>query len=797
MFRRLQHAGLKLKPNKYYFARKEVRYLGHIVTVEGVKPNPTKTEAVSTYPVPQDDHELRQFLGLANYYRRFVKDYSRIAESLHQLTRKTSKGFQWTPSCQEAFEELKDRLTTPPILDFSQEFILHTDASATALGAVLCQAQNGQERVISYWSRQLSKPERNYSTIEREALAAVAAIKEFYPYLYGFSFTLVTDHNPLTALKSLKDVGDRLARWMMFLQQFQLKIEYKPGKDHSDADALSRRPSGSGGGGDGDGNVGSSGGGGDGEGNVGSSGGEGSGSDGERNMGSSGGEGGGGDGEGNLGSSGGEGGGGDGEGNLGSSGGEGGGGDGDGILGSSGGEGGGGDGDGNVGSSGGEGGGGDGDGNVGSSGGCITLVSTLQPTFLNTTDIKSEQQKDKDLKPLLEQIQAGLPVPSSTRPGLRKCLLVDGVLCRKYMEHGMTPRTQIVIPSSLQDTVLKQLHDLFGDLGIRKTMGKVKERFYWPGYEHDVELHVQECGKCQRCNPPQPQPTAPLETIKATHPFEKVSWDIMGPLPTTESGNKYILVVTDLFTKWVEAFALQETSSTTLATVLVDQVISRFGVPNVLHSDQGANLCSAVIKAVCHLLLLGMGKTRTSAYHPQGNGQVERFNRTVEAILAKTVKDNQRDWDLCLQKALFAYRTSLHKTTGFTPFHLVFGRTPKLPIDVMLERMEEADFQDYPPFVQGLHSKLKCAFGQTRGKLSTSHKHQKRFYDRGSRGSELEVGDRVWLYVPAVKPGKTKKLSSLWRGPYTVLDKTSPVNYCIQLIGGTASVTVHRNQLKL
>ena len=311
VFRRLQHAGLKLKPNKCYFARKDVRYLGHIVTAEGVKPNPAKTEAVSTYPVPQDVHELRQFLGLANYYRCFVKDYSRIAEPLHQLTRKTSKGFQWTPSCQEAFEELKDRLTTPPILgypDFSQEFILHTDASATALGAVLCQAQNGQERVISYWSRQLSKPERNYSTIEWEALAAVAAIKEFYPYLYGFSFTLVTDHNPLTALKSLKDVGGRLSRWMMFLQQFQLKIEYKPGKDHSDADALSRRPSGSGG----------EGGGGDGEGNVGSSGGEGSGGDGDGNVGSSGGERGGGDGDGNVGSSGGERGGGDGDGNVGS-----------------------------------------------------------------------------------------------------------------------------------------------------------------------------------------------------------------------------------------------------------------------------------------------------------------------------------------------------------------------------------------------------------------------------------------------------------------------------------------------
>ena len=153
-------------------------------------------------------------------------------------------------------------------------------AFANALGGVLCQSHNGQERVICYWSRQLSKAERNYSTIEREALAAVAAIKEFYPYLYGFSFTLITDHNPLTALKGLKDVGGQLARWMIFLQQFQMKIEYKPGKAHTDADALSRTPlsGGEGRGGHDDDGVGSNrseGRGGHGDERVGSSGGEG------------------------------------------------------------------------------------------------------------------------------------------------------------------------------------------------------------------------------------------------------------------------------------------------------------------------------------------------------------------------------------------------------------------------------------------------------------------------------------------------------------------------------------------
>lgn len=130
---------------------------------------------------------------------------------------------------------------------------------------------------------------------------------------------------------------------------------------------------------------------------------------------------------------------------------------------------------------------------------------------------------------------------------------------------------------------------------------------------------------------------APLGSINASSPFEYVSWDIMGPLPVSEQGNRYILVVTDLFTKWVEAFPLSSTTSTTLATVLVDEIVCRYGVPSYLHSDQGANLCSEVVVCLCNLL--GIHKTRTSAYHPQCNGQVERFNRTVESMLANVSQD--------------------------------------------------------------------------------------------------------------------------------------------------------------
>lgn len=161
----------------------------------------------------------------------------------------------------------------------------------------------------------------------------------------------------------------------------------------------------------------------------------------------------------------------------------------------------------------------------------------------------------------------------------------------------------------------------------------------------------------------------------------------MGPLPVTPQGNQYILVVTDLFTKWVEAFLLVDTTATTLATILMNDIVCRYGVPTYLHSDQGANLCSAVVQKFC--CLFGIHSTRTSAYHPKGNGQVEWFNHTVEAMLAKIIGD-QQNWDLYLPKALLAY-TFVHEVTGFTPYYLVFGHFPQLLNDVMTVSRNASD----------------------------------------------------------------------------------------------------------
>ena len=576
-----------MKPSKCHFAHREVKYLGHIVSEHGIKPDADKVKVVTDYSVSKSVKELKQFLGLSNYYRRFIQNYAQIAEPLHKMLRKTKHPFQWNASGQEAFDTLKHKLTTSPILAypiFIQPFIVYSDASETAIGGILGQIQNNRDVVICYWCRQLTKAERNYSTVEREALAAISAIKEFYPYLYGFQFKLITDHNPLTSLKGLKDPIGRLARWIMYLQQFDFHVEHRTGKNHGNADAMSRIPSSE-----------------------------------------------------------------------------------------------------------------------------VVMPVIHHELGQNLTETHAAQVADPALVPIITALATNNPLPRQTALGLKHCYLENELLyCKSYGTSNPGGYTQLILPSSLRQSALQHLHNNSGHLGLHKTMEKLKERFYWPGYENDVTKWISECQACQQQKAPQPTHPAPLGTIKASHLFEKISWDIMGPLPVTSQGNKYVLVITDLFTKWTEAFPLKVTDSETLAKILVNEVICRYGVPSSLHSDQGANLTSKIISSLCDTL--GITQTKTTAYHPQGNAQVEQFNRTLEAMLAKVVDDNQQDWDKHLPQAMFAYRTAIHETTGYIPFHVNFGRSPTLPIDVMMGTTKNQKGVQIPEFVCHLHHSLNKAY---------------------------------------------------------------------------------------
>jgi len=242
---KLSVAGLRLKPSKCELFRTEVSFLGHVVGRQGVKPDPKKIEAVQKWPVPMNVHELRSFVGFASYYRKYVPRFSEIASPLNALTQK-DVSFNWTLECQDAFTRLKDSLTSAPVLSLPREgcpVILDTDASDLAIGGVLSQIIDGQEKVIAYASKSLSNSQRKYCTTYKELLAIVKMAKIFRPYIYGQPNVLVrTDHKALVWLQDFKDAEGMLARWLASLTEYDFKIEHREGRKHSNADGCSRIP---------------------------------------------------------------------------------------------------------------------------------------------------------------------------------------------------------------------------------------------------------------------------------------------------------------------------------------------------------------------------------------------------------------------------------------------------------------------------------------------------------------------------------------------------------------------------
>ena len=243
---RLQQCGLKLKPVKCHFCREEVEYLGHIITRHGLKTNPALVAAVREFPVPKNVQEVRRFLGMTSYYRRFIPLFSKVAQALHVLTRQNVK-FHWDEECQRAFEALKRKLVEAPVLaypSFTKDFMLETDASIEGLGAVLSQMQqDGYQHPIAFASRALSPSERNYSITELEMLAVVWALSHFHYYLYNQCVTVYTDHSAVKAVLETPNPTAKHARWWMKVYGQgvrELKINYRPGKMNKNADALSR-----------------------------------------------------------------------------------------------------------------------------------------------------------------------------------------------------------------------------------------------------------------------------------------------------------------------------------------------------------------------------------------------------------------------------------------------------------------------------------------------------------------------------------------------------------------------------
>ncbi len=418
-------------------------------------------------------------------------------------------------------------------------------------------------------------------------------------------------------------------------------------------------------------------------------------------------------------------------------------------------------------------------------------------------DIKPHKDSDADIRLVKTWITTG------TRPEHRdigsggrllksmwsqwpRLSIKDGVLVRRWEVLGTDiVYWQAVVPLGQRRIVLKYTHDVktSGHLGVLKTLSKIRQRYYWPGLQQDVRAYIAGCETCSRRKGPTMSKTAPMQIVRSGYPMERIALDILGEFPISENGNKYILVIADYFTKWTECCAMPNMEAATVAKILVNEVISRFGIPDRIHSDQGRQFESGLFSELCKLLQ--MEKTRTHHTIPQSDGMVERFNRTLASMLSMFVDDNHRNWDEQIPFVMMAYRAAEHETTGLTPNMVMLGRETTTPLDMLYEMPPSIAPIPVNKWVWELKERLEKAHTFVRQNTGQSMQRQKKYRDRKLSYEVFEPGNNVYVYFPVKKVGCSSKLTSYWRGPYQVSEKLSDVLYKVNC--GRAGSPLHHS----
>lgn len=584
---RLAEVGLKLSLDKCQICMPEVKYLGHIVSAQGVSPDPAKFEAVTSWPKPTNLKTLQSFLGFCGYYRRFIENYAGIVKPLTDITKgygpkqKTLKhasdpgktyliesepfGSRWTDDCDVTFCKIIDCLTNAPVLAFAdpqKPYILHVDASLKGLGAVLYQEYPEGLRPVAFASRKLKPSEKNYPIHQLEFLSLKwAVVDKLHEYLYGASFTVRTDNNPLTYVLTSAKLSAVGHRWLAALSTYTFDIKYCPGHHNTDADLLSRNMS--------DENA-------------------------DEWV----------------------------------------------IIPQNG---------------------------VKSICQCLKVqllesgparcVDQLGappscvpeayccPTQLGLTtleqvptkELQEAQEADNVIRPVIQALGSGTwPVSMETsrelscmKRELGKMVIRDGLLYRLSKRGSGDEIFQLVLPRQFREVVLRFLHDDLGHLGVEKTFELTRSRFFWPKMAGEIEQYVKNCGQCVAFKSPC-QRSAPLQQITSSGPMDLVCIDFLSMEPDSK-GLSNVLVVTDHFTRYAQAFPTKSQKASVVAKVLIEKYFVHYGLPVRIHSDQGRDFECRLIREM--LTMLGIRKSRTTPYHPQGDPQPKRFNRTLISML--------------------------------------------------------------------------------------------------------------------------------------------------------------------
>jgi transposase InsO family protein len=635
---KLVNAGLKANLEKSKFCQKEVRFLGYILGENGLRTDPDKIAAVVNFPAPKTIKELRRFIGMCGWYRRFIGNFATLIAPMSELlktkkasvktkldqtsniedsvpfqqtskpvanTIKSNQKFIWTKEADMAFIRAKEVLISAPVLvnpDYEKPFIIHADASDYGIGGVLSQEQpEGGEKPCAYFSIKLTSAQRKYTTTEKECLAVLLSVENFRPYVDGTEFTVVTDHSALLWLLNMKSPPSaRLSRWILRLQGFDFKIIHRKGKEHVVPDALSRAP---------------------------------------------------------------------------------------------------------------------------------------DPTIEIDTLDTDEQTSDKWFTGLCDKIMKN--------PEKYPDFKVEDTKLFKYCKQrndfgDLDFLWKTVVPADMRKQLIFKSHDDCGHLGVFKTTHRLKQRYYWPRMQEDIEGYIRQCEPCKSSKDIRTTQKPPMGQAKqATEPWQVVSMDFVGKFPRSTQQNTQLLVIYDWYSKYVIAKPMRAALSQKLCDFLEYDVFLTYGVPQNIISDNGSQFTSKQFQSL--LKKYNINHMPNARYHSQFN-PAERVNGLIGSSIRCQLGSDHRKWDQNLRKITYAINTSVNAVTKVTPHYLNFGKELKISGD----EYRHKDSTDVERYAHEKVEDLRKARDFVVKQMKESHERTKKRYDLRTREITYKPGDVVW-----------------------------------------------------
>lgn len=681
----LSENNITLTPSKCVFFTDNIEYLGFHISQNTIRPISANIAKITRFTPPKTVRQVRRFLGLCGFYRNLIPNFAHITSIINELTHKNKK-FVWTDEHQQAFEKLQNMFFTEPFVtlpDFSKPFYVNTDASKKGISAILMQEHEGQLKPVSYFSKGLTKGEKNYPALKLELFAIYKGVIAFKQYLYNRKFTIISDSKPLKFYKKSSSPADLITRWLLELSEYSYDFHHIAGSRNLLADYCSRAPNP-----DIRDPV-----------NIQDN------SDHDDSL----------------------------------------------ILPFI--------------------------EDIDTEN--VNVLMSQDPKFQITVEtFKNEQKKDKTLVEIIDY----LATPSLDK--LKKfqnffISPINGLLMfQKSLSDSYTDL--IVVPDNLKSKVLQICH--VSHTGIKKTYELVSTRFFWKGIYSDTVNYVLSCDLCIKNKPFSVKP-APLKSMYLPHrPGEFVSMDIVGPVK--ESG--HILTVIDHFSKFVVLYPLHNLTTNTITKHLLNY-ISLFGRMSFLLCDLGTQFNSQVFHAINNEL--GIKIAHTTSGHPACNAVSERINTSIKSSLITL-----REQGMSLESALLihqnVYNSTIHSSTGYSPFLLHFGREVSIFFDVYSHDLHEIPV-DHASYITQVLGDLNIYYQNAYSSLERNQLDQNNKFATKAKLRSFEVNDIVYLR-------SKDTFNPRYTGPFTIVTKNNDVNYTIRLLSDSnaPSFKIHVNRIK-